>query len=198
MAVAVTVTDTVHVAKEANVNPVSCTSVLPAAGAAKVPATPVLPCQVEPVQVLVAVLLNTVIAPGVVGSTSVKLMPETLVVFEAGFGLVTVKVSVVLPPLVIEAKPKALLMVGGAYTLMLAVPAVPLGPFALVTAPVLLVPVPAVAPSTWTVYVQVVLAGTVPAVSAKLVPLLAAVSVPVQVPGLAAAAGVPLLVICVG
>jgi hypothetical protein len=196
-AAAVTVTDTVQLAPEASVNPVSLTSVLPAAGAAYAPA-PVRPCQVEPVQVLVTVPLNTVIAPGLVGSTSVKLIPDTLVTFEAGFGLVMVKVSVVLPPLAIVAAPNALLIVGGAYTLMDAVAAVPLGAFALVTAPVLLVLVPAFAPSTCTVYVQVVDAGTVPPVKARLGPLLAAVSVPVHPAPLIAAPGVPLLVIGVG
>jgi hypothetical protein len=142
--------------------------------------------------------LNTVIAPGATGNTSVKVIPDTLVTFEAGFGLVTVKVSVVLPPLAIVAAPNALLMVGGAYTLMLAVAAVPLGAFALVTAPVLLVLLPAAAPSTCTVYVHVVLAGTVPTVKARLGPLLAAVSVPKQPAPLIKAAGVPLLVIGVG
>ena len=113
-------------------------------------------------------------------------------------GLVTVKVSVVLPPLAIVAAPKLLVTVGGVYTAIAAVAAVPFGALALVTLPVLLVPLPALAPNTCTVYVQVVEAGTVPPVSAKLGPLFAAVSVPVHPTPLIAAPGVPLLVMMVG
>ena len=69
------------------------------------------PCH-EPPQVLVVVLLKTVIAAGVVGNRSLKLIPDTLVVLDAGLGLLIVKVSVVEPPAVI-APPKAFEIVGG-------------------------------------------------------------------------------------
>jgi len=58
--------------------------------------------------------LKTVIAPGVVGNTSLKLMPLTDPGLAAG--LVMVKVKVVLPPDAMLATPKALLIVGGVYT----------------------------------------------------------------------------------
>ena len=139
-----------QLAPEASVSPVSLTSVLPAAGAPYAPA-PVRPSHVDPVHVFVVVALNTVIDPGLVGSTSVKPIPDTLVVFDAGFGFVTVKVSVVDPPLVIDAAPNAFVTVGAAYTLTAAVAAVPAGALLLVTEPVLFVFVPAAAPTTCTV-----------------------------------------------
>ncbi len=105
-ALAVTFTVTVQEVPEVSVSP---DTVMPTSPAFSAPAP--LSVSVEPVQLFVTVVFASVIAPGVVGNTSVTLIPVTLPGFAAGF--VIVKVSVVLPPLAIVAAPNAFDMVGG-------------------------------------------------------------------------------------
>jgi hypothetical protein len=138
------------------------------------------------------VLANVNPAGNVSGNCTVVTAPG----FAAGF--VTVRLNTLVPPEAIVDGVKLFVTVGGVYTLIPADADVPLGAFALVTAPVVLVFVPATTANTCTVYVQVVDAGTTPPVNDRLLPLAAAVNVPVQPTGLAAAAGVPLLVITAG
>src|SRR5258706_12831214 len=168
-AIAVTVALTVQLAPEASVALVRRRSVAPE-----------VTCHVEPVQVLVVVPSNTIICPGAAGNVSAKLIPDRLLAFDAGLGLLIVKLTIVAAPLAMLPAPNDLVIVGGAYTLMEAVAARPLDALALVTGPVLLVLVPAATPTTMTVYAQVAPAGTVPPVSAKLDPPEAALRLPLQ------------------
>src|SRR5258708_1414451 len=81
--------------------------------------------------------------------------------------LVSVKVRLVVPLSGIEAAPKALAMVGGLITVMLALAVLPVSPPAsvAVTLPLMLFCTPSVTPLTSTATVQVVLMPTVPPLS---------------------------------
>jgi len=97
------------------------------------------------------------------GNASVNATPVNATV---GFGLVNVKVSVVVPPTGTTEAPKALLIVGGANTVIVAVLlVVPGPPFVDVTAPVVLFLTPAVVPVTVTENMHVPLAAIVAPVS---------------------------------
>src|SRR5204863_1450445 len=90
------------------------------------------------------------------GNVSLKLTPVRLT---AAFGLVSVNVSVVVPFSKTLEAPNALLMVGAATTVIIAVAMFPVPPFVEVTAPVVLVFTPTVVPVTVTLNVQVPLAA---------------------------------------
>jgi hypothetical protein len=86
-------------------------------------------------------------------SVSLKAIPFSALVLNAG--LVIVKVTVVVPFSEIEAAPNALLIVGGATTLRVAVLLVaPVPPSVELIAPVVLLASPATVPVTFTVNVQ--------------------------------------------
>src|SRR4051812_40395568 len=102
-------------------------------------------------------------------------MPVTAVVV---FGLVSVIVSVDVPPAAIVAGANALLEVMPPTTVMTALAAVPDPAFVVATAPVEFVYTPTTLLVTLTVTVQEPLAGTVPVASATLVPPATAVTVP--------------------
>src|SRR4051812_39298496 len=113
-------------------------------------------------------------------------MPVIAVV---AFGLVSVIVSVEVPPAAIVAGANALADEMPPTTVSTALAAVPVPAFVVVTAPVELVYAPTVLLVTFTVTVHEPLAGTVPVASATLVPPTAAVTAPpAQV---VAPAGVP-------
>lgn len=111
---------------------------------------------VPPPQVLDVPL--TTVRP--VGSTSVTATPLSATV---AFGFVIVKLRLVVAPNAMFGAPKALLIVGGATTVIVAVLlAVPVPPLAALTAPVVLFLTPAVDPVTVTVIVQVELVAIAP------------------------------------
>ena len=112
------------------------------------------------------------------GRASVNATPVSVV---PPFGLVRVKVSVLVPLTGTEAGPKALAIDGGAMTVRTAVAVFPVPPLAELTAPVVLVKVPAVVPVTLAATVQVVLAATEPPVSEMAAPPAPALAVPPQV-----------------
>ena len=85
------------------------------------PATAVMVLVVPPQNVVFRPLGVATTRP--VGKVSVKAMPYMVTVFAAG--LVTTKVKEVVPFTKMVLAPKALLMVGGATTLMLAEPVLP-------------------------------------------------------------------------
>ena len=112
------------------------------------------------------------------GKLSVTPTPESEVPV---FGLFMVKVSDVLPPTAILAAPNALLIVGGATTVTVAVfDVVPVPPSVEVIAPVVLLFKPAVVPVTFTTTVQVPLVGRVPAARDTELEPCTAVAVPLQ------------------
>src|SRR6185437_16014769 len=95
-------------------------------------------------------------------SVALNAIPVSALVLLAG--LVMVKVAVVVPFSGIVAAPKALLMLGGATTLSVAVLlARPVPPLVEVIAPVVLLASPSTVPVTFTVKVQDALCATVPA-----------------------------------
>src|SRR5262249_4535171 len=107
-----------------------------------------------PPQLLVTPGVEATCRPPV--SVSLKAIPFSADVFAAG--LVMVKVTVVVPFSEIAAAPNALLIVGGATTLSVAVLlAAPVPPSVELTAPVVLLASPATVPVTFTVKVHDVL-----------------------------------------
>jgi hypothetical protein len=128
-------------------------------------------------------------------SVSLKAIPVSAVVLAAGF--VMVKVAVVVPFSGMLAAPNALLIVGGATILTVAVLlATPVPPFAEVIAPVVLLASPAAVPVTFTVKVHEALCATVPPERLITPVPAAAVTVPLQVlvtPGTAATTRVPVV-----
>src|SRR5215471_15310684 len=108
------------------------------------------------------------------GNVSVKATPVSATV---GFGLVNVNDSVVVWPTGTNAAPNALVIVGGATTVIVAVLlVVPVPPLADVTAPVVLFLTPAVVPVTVIVNVQPEPAASVAPVSVSvLLPVIASV-----------------------
>ena len=92
------------------------------------------------------------------GSKSEKAMPLRLIVF----GLLMVKLRLVLALNAIGVVPNALVMVGGLATVMIAEAVLPVPPFVEVTAPVVLFFTPEVVPVTFTMNLQMVPAATVP------------------------------------
>jgi hypothetical protein len=187
----VTFTITVHEAPAAKLMADICRPVLPVASA---PADWFNTVGVA--QLPVTVLFNNVMAAGVVGKVSLTAIPVTVPGLAAG--LVKVKVSVVLPPASIGAA-KALVIVGGAYTVKIEFAATALlPPLVVVTAPMakLLVHAPPVLLVTKTVIVQKPAGGMVPPVSTTLGPFVAAVTLPP--PQVVDAAGAAALVICIG
>jgi len=101
------------------------------------------------------------------GNVSVNPTPVSPTV---AFGFVTVKVSEVVPLSGIFAAPNALLIVGGARTVIVAVLLpVPVPPLDDVTAPLVLFLTPAVVPTTLTATVQVPLAAIVPPLNESVV-----------------------------
>jgi len=111
------------------------------------------------------------------GSVSLNATPLRPIVF----GLLMVKLRLVLPFTGIEAALKALLMVGGLATVMLADAVLPVPPLVEVTAPVVLFFTPEVVPVTFTEIEQELLIATVPVPRATLPLPAAAVTVPPQV-----------------
>src|ERR1700676_1259842 len=109
------------------------------------------------------------------GRLSIKATPESGKVF----GLVMVKVSEVEAFSRMAAAPKALVMVGGAATLMFAVAALPAPPLVELTVPVVLVKLPAAAPVTVTLNTHGVLTAMVAPARAMAVGVVV-VSVPPQ------------------
>ena len=128
-------------------------------------------------------------------SVSLKAIPVSALVLLAG--LVIVKLTVVVPFRVMLAAPNALLIVGGATTLIVAVLlARPVPPLVEVIAPVVLLASPTAVPVTFTVKVQDAPCATVPP-ERLITPVPAvAVTVPLQVlttPGVAATTSVPVV-----
>src|SRR5437867_3754524 len=111
------------------------------------------------------------------GKVSVNATPVRLT---AAFGLVSVKVSVVVPFSKTLELPNALLMVGAATTVIIAVAMFPVPPFVEVTLPVVFVFTPTVVPVTVTLNVQVPLAAIDAPVNVMVLGLVV-VSVPPQV-----------------
>ena len=111
------------------------------------------------------------------GSVSLNATPLRPIVF----GLLMVKLRLVLPFTGIEAAPKALLMVGGLATVMLADAVLPVPPLVEVTAAVVLFFTPEVVPVTFTEIEHELLTATVPVLRATLPLPAAAVMVPPQV-----------------
>src|SRR6478672_9182243 len=147
LVVAVTATVTVQVPLAAMVPPEKLKEVFPAAGA-KVG---------DPHPVVVAFGVAATCRPA--GNESVKATPVRAVPV---LGLVMVKVSVLTPPTAMGLGEKALAMLGGAATVRVSEPVLPVPPLVEVTLPVVLTLAPAVVAVTATVTVQVPLAAMVP------------------------------------
>ena len=111
------------------------------------------------------------------GSVSLNATPLRPIVF----GLLMVKLRLVLAFTGIEVAPKALLIVGGLATVMLADAVLPVPPFVEVTAPVVLFFTPDVVPVTFTEIEHELLIATVPVLRATLPLPAMAVAVPPQV-----------------
>lgn len=122
------------------------------------------------------------------GKASLKATPVRAVVLPAGLAIV--KVSVVVPLSGTVGAPKALLIVGSANAVRVAVLlAVPVPPLVEVTAPVVLGKLPGAVAVTFTLTAQLALTATAPPVSETLPEPAVAVGVPAQVfvrPGVAA------------
>src|SRR5581483_7488119 len=165
---ATTLTENVHEPLTARFPPVRLI-LMPPAFAVIVPA-PQVP--VSPVGVAMA-------SP--VGNVSVKPMPVSPTVLAAG--LVTVKLRVVVPPSGTDGAPKALVIIGGATTGILAVAVFPAPLSSAVTAPVVFVCWPAAVPVTFTPNVHESVAGSVaPDKLIVLVPAVAMMIPPPQLP----------------
>jgi hypothetical protein len=110
------------------------------------------------------------------GNASVNAAPVSATPFAAEF--VSVNVSVLVPFSAIVVGENALLMLGGATTVRLAVAVPPVPPFVELTAPVVFVNCPATVPVTFTKMVHEELAAIVPPVRLALVPPAVAEAVP--------------------
>jgi hypothetical protein len=147
LVVAVTTTETVQVPLAAMVPPEKLKDVFPAAG--------VKVAEPQPVEVAFGVAATC--SPA--GKVSLKATPVSAV---PAFGLVIVKVNVLTPPTAIRLGANALARFGGASTVKVSVPVLPVPPFVALTWPVVLTLAPAVVPVTLTATVQVPLAAMVP------------------------------------
>src|SRR5882724_6008341 len=163
--VPVTFTDNVHEALTANVPPDRLTDPEPATAVA------------VPPQVLDSPFGVATTKPA--GRVSVKATPVNAMVLATGF--VMVKVRLVEPFNGIVAAPKALVIVGGVATVMLADAVFPVPPLVEVTFPVVLFFTPEVVPVTLTVSVQLLLTAMVPPASETLPEPATAVAAPPQV-----------------
>jgi hypothetical protein len=148
-----------------------------------------LPTMVAPVNVMVLGLVvvseppQVVVGPDVAtvnpaGSTSVNPTPVSA---SAVLGFVIVNVNVEVPLSAIIVGLNALLIDGGASTVMLAVAVLPCGVSFEVTLPLVLFFTPAVVPFTSTLIVHVPLADMAPPVKVSVVSVAAGVNVPPQV-----------------
>src|SRR6266700_2141129 len=162
--VPVTFTDNVHEALTANVPPDRLTDPEPATAVA------------VPPHVLDSPFGVATTKPA--GRVSVKATPVNATL---AFGFVMVKVREVEPFSGIVAAPNALVIVGGATTVMFADAVLPVPPFVEVTLPVVLFFRPAVVPVTFAVSVHEVLTAIVPPVKLTLPEPATAVAVPPQV-----------------
>src|SRR6266700_2434964 len=162
--VPVTFTDNVHEALTATVPPDRLTDPEPATAVA------------VPPQVLDSPFGVATTRPA--GRLSVKATPVSATL---AFGFVMVKVNEVDPFNGIVAAPNALVIVGGATTVMLAEAVLPVPPLVEVTFPVVLFFTPAVVPVTFAVSVQLLLTAMVPPVREMLPEPATAVAVPPQV-----------------
>jgi len=130
---------------------------------------------VVPPQVLLAAFGVETTSP--VGKVSLNATPLRLV----EFGLLMVNVRLVLAFSKMELAPKALLIVGGVATVMLAEAVFPVPPLVELTAPVVLLFTPEVVPVTLTPMVHEVFTPTVPPLRLTLPLPAVAVNVPAQV-----------------
>src|SRR5579859_274414 len=112
------------------------------------------------------------------GSVSVNAIPVSATLV---FGLLMLKVNAVLAFSSMPAAPKALVMVGGAPTVRLALAVFPVPPLVELTAPLVLVYWPDAVPVIFTTTVQEVLTAMLPPVRLMLVDPATAVAVPPQV-----------------
>jgi len=115
--------------------------------------------------------------PRPAGKASVKATPLRPIVF----GLLIVKLKLVLPLKGIEDAPNVLVIVGGLATVKLAEAVLPVPPLLEVTVPVVLFFTPEVVPVTFTVSVHETLIATEPPLRLTLPPPAVAVAVPPQV-----------------